>query len=283
VTAAASRWHLAQLNVASLRAPTTDPLLADFMAALDTVNAAADRSPGFVWRLQSDGRNATDIHLFNDPHTIVNLTVWESIEALRAFTYGRDGLHAPVMARRREWFHHMEQPYLALWWVPAGHIPEPAEAVERLEQTGLADMVVFDGPPAFITLVQEMADVADFVLIPIKASMLDLLSTQDAVVITRKAKRPFMVVINDVGQYEAKMVASSRTTLVNAGIPVAETVIRHRPAHIAGMTVGKSGAEVDKGKDKHAAADIDALWRELMASIAKAKKSAAKRQEAVHG
>ena len=113
--------------------------------------------------------------------------------------------------------------------------------------------------------------------------MLDLLSTQDAIVITRKAQRPFMVVINDVGQYEAKMVASSRATLVNAGIPVAETVIRHRPAHIAGMTVGKSGAEVDRGKDKQACSDIDALWAELSAAIIKAAKSAAKCEEAVHG
>ena len=178
------------------------------------------------------------------------------------------------------------------WWKRRGNtdnplaydgVDTPAEAVERLEQVGLADFVVFDGPPAFITLVQEMADAADFVLIPVRASMLDLLSTQDAIVITRKAQRPFMVVINDVGQYEAKMVASSRATLVNAGIPVAETVIRHRPAHIAGMTVGKSGAEVDKGKDKQACSDIDALWDELSAAVIKAAKSAAKREEAVHG
>ena len=129
-----ARWHLAQFNVARLRAPTSDPLIADFMAAIDSVNAAAERSPGFVWRLKSDGGNATDIQLFNDPLTIVNLTVWDSIESLRDFTYGREGMHAPVMARRREWFHHMEQPYLVLWWIPVGHIPLPQEAVERLEQ-----------------------------------------------------------------------------------------------------------------------------------------------------
>ena len=133
MTAAASRWHLAQLNVARLRAPTSDPLIADFMAAIDAVNAAAERSPGYVWRLKSDSGNATDIQLFNDPLTIVNLTIWESVEALHAFTYGRNGLHAPVMARRREWFHHMDEAYFVLWWVTTGHVPTPAEAVERLE------------------------------------------------------------------------------------------------------------------------------------------------------
>lgn len=178
------------------------------------------------------------------------------------------------------------------WWKRRGKtdnplaydgVDTPAEAVERLEQTGLADIVFFDGPPAFLTLMQEMAEAVDFVVIPIKASTLDLLATQDAVVIAQQAKRPFLVVINDVGPYEAKIVDSSRNTLLNKNIPVAATVIRHRPSHIAGMTVGKSGAEVDRGKDKLAIADLDALWLEVKAAADKAVKAAKKHAKVAHG
>lgn len=178
------------------------------------------------------------------------------------------------------------------WWKRRGATENPAayegvdtplEAIERLEHAGAADVVFFDGPPAFVTLMQEMADVADIVVIPIKASVLDLVSTQDAVVITRRARKPLLVVINDVGPYEAKMVASARETLAGAGIPVAHTVIRHRPAHIAAMTLGKSGPEIDRGKDKHAASDIEALWTELHAVIAESRKTNKKRVEVAHG
>jgi len=126
-------WHLAQLNIGRLRAPIDSPLVADFVNAIAAVNESAERSPGFVWRLQSDSGNATDIQLFDDPQMIVNLTVWESIEALHVFTYSRTGMHAPVLARRREWFEHTDQAYLVLWWVPAGHIPSTQEALARLE------------------------------------------------------------------------------------------------------------------------------------------------------
>jgi hypothetical protein len=127
-----SAWHLAQLNIGRLRAPIDSPVVADFVNAIAAVNDAAERSPRFVWRLQSNSGNATDIQLFDDPQTIVNLTVWESIEALHSFTYSRIGMHAPVLARRREWFEHMDQAYLVLWWVPAGHIPTTQEALARL-------------------------------------------------------------------------------------------------------------------------------------------------------
>jgi len=128
-----SRWHLAQLNVGRLCAPAGSPLVADFFAAIAAVNAVADRSPGFVWRLQSSSGNATDIQLVDDPQMIVNLTVWESVEALHAFTYTRGGAHAPIFARRREWFEHTPDATLVLWWVPAGHIPSEREALDRLQ------------------------------------------------------------------------------------------------------------------------------------------------------
>jgi len=125
------RCHLAQLNIARALAPMDDPLLRDFVAALDDVNALAECSPGFVWRLKSDSGNATDIRAYDDPQMIVNLTVWEDIDALFDFTY-RSG-HAKIMARRRDWFEKMSQPHMALWWIPAGHLPDMAEAKERLD------------------------------------------------------------------------------------------------------------------------------------------------------
>jgi hypothetical protein len=92
--------------------------MAEFMAALDPVNAVADASPGFVWRLQDDSGHATYIRVFDDPQMIINLSVWESLEALRAFTYRSD--HTSVLTRRKEWFERLDRPHLALWWTRAG-------------------------------------------------------------------------------------------------------------------------------------------------------------------
>jgi hypothetical protein len=100
------------------------------MAALDPVNALADRFPGFVWRLQDEAGNATSIRAFDNDRIIVNMSVWESIEALRQFVYSGD--HLNVMRRRREWFTRIVV-HMALWWVPAGHRPPVAEAEDRLE------------------------------------------------------------------------------------------------------------------------------------------------------
>lgn len=122
--------HLAQVNVARLRAPLHSAALADFVAALAPVNALADRATGFVWRLQDDAGDATGIPVPGDPALIVNLSVWESLDVLRAFVY--DGQHREVMRRRRLWFHRMAEAYQVLWWVPAGHRPGLAEAQERL-------------------------------------------------------------------------------------------------------------------------------------------------------
>lgn len=110
------------------------------MAALDPINELADRSSGFVWRLQTAEGNATSIHSFEDELIISNMSVWESIEALRAFVY--TSAHTGVMRRRREWFEQYVTSYMALWWVPAGHRPTIEEAKERL---ALLDR---DGPTA---------------------------------------------------------------------------------------------------------------------------------------
>jgi heme-degrading monooxygenase HmoA len=127
---AAGGWHLAQVNIALPREPLDAPLLSDFVAALAPVNAIADASPGFVWRLQTEEGDATAIRAFDDERLIVNMSVWESLEALRAFVYGQE--HAAVLRRRREWFVRLGEPETALWWVPAGTIPSLDDAKERL-------------------------------------------------------------------------------------------------------------------------------------------------------
>ena len=126
-----SGQHLAQINVARLLAPIDAPDTAEFVAALDAVNARADGAPGFVWRLQTDDGNATSVRAFDDPLVIVNVSVWESIEALEAFAY-RDEGHRAVLRRRREWFERAVESHTALWWIGAGTTPTVAEATSRL-------------------------------------------------------------------------------------------------------------------------------------------------------
>jgi hypothetical protein len=104
--------------------------MAGFRAGLEPINALADGAPGFVWRLQTDDGDATAIRPYADERMIVNMSVWESIEALRAFVYASG--HTSVMRNRRAWFDKLET-YLVLWWVPAGHEPTIDEAKERLE------------------------------------------------------------------------------------------------------------------------------------------------------
>ena len=105
--------------------------MAGFMARLDEINALADRSPGFVWRLQGDSGNNTDYKVDGgDPLFIVNLSVWASLEDLHAFTYRSD--HRTVFARRYEWFERRDGPNTVIWWQPAGEIPGTVEALRRL-------------------------------------------------------------------------------------------------------------------------------------------------------
>lgn len=124
-------YHLAQINIGRLVAPLGDPRIAEFVAQLAPINALADEAPGFVWRLQSDSGNATDIAYNDDPSIMVNMSVWESLEALRNYVYKSD--HMKVLRDRAKWFEKMDKPYYCLWWIPAGHIPTVAEGRERLE------------------------------------------------------------------------------------------------------------------------------------------------------
>jgi heme-degrading monooxygenase HmoA len=123
--------RLAQINVGRLVAPTDSPAVAEFMEALDPINALAEAAPGFVWRLKSEAGNATAILTSDDPQFIVNMSVWESLEALRAYVYTT--AHVEYLKRRREWFEQHVAMHLALWWMPAGEVPSVEEGLRRIE------------------------------------------------------------------------------------------------------------------------------------------------------
>ena len=128
-------YVLAQVNVARMREPLESPLLADFVAALEPVNAAADAAPGFLWRLQTEDGNATSVQAFEwdragSAGVLVNMSVWQSVETLAAFVYS--DVHRQVLRRRRQWFARMAEAYAALWWIPRGHVPATDEAEERV-------------------------------------------------------------------------------------------------------------------------------------------------------
>jgi hypothetical protein len=124
-------FHVAQINIGRLIASIDDPSIAGFVAQLDPINALADVAPGFVWRLQSASGNATDVPYNDDPSIMVNMSVWESIEALRDYAY--TSKHIEVLRDRAKWFEKMDKPHYCLWWIPAGHIPTVNEGRERLE------------------------------------------------------------------------------------------------------------------------------------------------------
>lgn len=146
-------FHLAQINIGKiLGASINDAFMKDFVDQLDEVNALAEESKGFIWRLKDDANNATGIKAFDDDQIIVNMSVWETVEDLEAFVY--NGRHLDVLKRRKEWFSRLKM-FLALWWIPAGSIPTIEEAKNRLlhlEQNG-PSAFAFDfkkrfGPPS---------------------------------------------------------------------------------------------------------------------------------------
>jgi hypothetical protein len=127
-----SAYQLAQLNIGRIKAPMDSPVMAGFANNLDRINALAEATPGFVWRLQTDEGDATAIRPFDDPDMLVNMSVWRDVESLNRYVY--QSAHVELMKKRREWFERMDEAFLVLWWVPAGHIPSVAEAVARLDK-----------------------------------------------------------------------------------------------------------------------------------------------------
>jgi hypothetical protein len=122
--------HLAQVNIARMKVPLDDPLMAGFVARLDEINALADQSPGFVWRLQTVEGNATYLRPYEDDRILFNMSVWQSIEHLRNYVYA--SRHVELLRQRHEWFTKFEGAHAALWWVPSGHRPSIDEAKNRL-------------------------------------------------------------------------------------------------------------------------------------------------------
>lgn len=123
-------YHLAQVNIGRIKAPLDDPIMAGFVARLDEINALADTSPGFVWRLQTAAGNATYFRPYDDDRILMNMSLWESVEALHQFVYRT--VHVDVLRQRQQWFEPLARAYVALWWVPRGHLPGIDEARKRL-------------------------------------------------------------------------------------------------------------------------------------------------------
>ena len=134
--------HLAQLNIGQIKYDLDDPRMADFVNNLEKINALAERMPGFVWRYQDESGNATSTKRDGDPRALLNMSVWESAEALETFVFGT--VHAQFYARKAEWFDTMTAQHFVMWPVPEGHQPTIEEALERLaeyQQTGATDRV----------------------------------------------------------------------------------------------------------------------------------------------
>src|ERR1700689_958737 len=119
--------HIAQLNIGRFRYPTDDPHMVAFMKNLDRINALAEHSEGFVWRLKDESNNATAIRPASDPTMAVNLSVWESVEALERFVWAT--VHKQLYNRKRDWFEELGAAHFVLWPTPAGHIPNLEEAM----------------------------------------------------------------------------------------------------------------------------------------------------------
>ena len=125
-------YHLAQSNVARMRGALEEPVMSGFVARLESLNELADRSPGFVWRYQTDADDATEIRVFNDELILFNMSVWESIESLENYVYKSS--HVEALQQRAAWFERPTRAPLVLWWVRAGHIPSVEEAKQRFDR-----------------------------------------------------------------------------------------------------------------------------------------------------
>ena len=125
-----TKYALAQLNIALMKEPIDSPVMADFVANLDRVNALAEQSPGFIWRLKTTEGDATALRPMGED-LLINISVWQDVAALSAYVYGAG--HVEIMRRRKEWFDKVHAAHLVLWWVPANHRPSEQEAIQRLE------------------------------------------------------------------------------------------------------------------------------------------------------
>ena len=123
--------HLAQLNVGRTRHDVEAPEMAGFMDNLDRVNAIAERSPGFVWRMQDESGNATGIKPTEDPRFITNLSVWKDFGSFEHFVWNT--VHKQFYRRKAEWFEPFGRPHFVMWHIAEGEIPTLDEALDRLD------------------------------------------------------------------------------------------------------------------------------------------------------
>lgn len=125
------KHYLAQINIALMKAPLNDPIMAEFANALEEVNEVAEQSSGFVWRLKTSSGNATDLQAYSDPKILTNISVWLSVEQLKAYVY--NSLHTNFYIRRRQWFEKYQGEHFAMWWIDAEHLPTIEQGKAKLE------------------------------------------------------------------------------------------------------------------------------------------------------
>lgn len=126
-----SQYHLAQLNIATAIASMESEVMSEFVENLERINQLGEDSPGFVWRLKDETGDATSIQVYDNPNVIVNLTVWQDPDSLKHFIFKTD--HANFLKRKKQWFESSREATYVLWWIPAGHLPDLAEAKGKLE------------------------------------------------------------------------------------------------------------------------------------------------------
>lgn len=126
-----AEWHLAQMNIARALDNMESTTMAGFVARLEEINALADDAPGFVWRLQDDGGDATNIQAYDEADLLINMSVWQDLESLQNYVY--KSAHVELLKNRAAWFDKLADVSQVLWWVPAGEIPTVSEGKARLQ------------------------------------------------------------------------------------------------------------------------------------------------------
>jgi chromosome partitioning protein len=138
-----------------------------------------------------------------------------------------------------------------------------SDAVEALRLTSPYNYVFLDGTPGSLLVTEDAIRVSTLVVIPMRASGLDLASSRDVIQACQDLETPYLVVVNDKGQHDGKLVEETRGQLFSWKVPIAAEAIAHRVQYINAMTKGRTGPE----KDKKAAEEIGALWGEVKAAL----------------
>lgn len=193
--------HIAQINIGTMVAPTDDPAVAEFMDNLDRINALADQAPGFVWRLQTDEGNATDIHVFPNPLELVNMSVWRTVDDLKTYVYRSE--HVEFFRRRAAWF-EADAKRVALWHVGTDRTAELDDAIRRiefLERSGPSPYAFGFGRPPSVLLFEE-TDLDD----PDTVALVERLNDELAAVATEPNENHFSLTTAEVTGDAGRMI-----------------------------------------------------------------------------